>query len=110
MPCDCCCKNVLNLCKIPVCGEVDFGITAQQDGTHQLVVNFLETEITVNKSFSIGDQIVFDVSRLNEDYTFLSQLFAPDGKQILIRKDNVDYDCISFQTVMAYSITEMTSP
>lgn len=75
-----------------------------------MVVDFLETEIIFNKTLTTADPIKFDISRLNEDYVFRARLYSPDGKQIIVRRENVDYDCISFQTVMSYSVTSMTSP
>lgn len=103
--CDCCCTKTLNLCRVPVCGTIDFGIVAQQSGNHKLVTWFLGMEIIINKIFGATNPLVFDISSLNQDYVFDAKLFAPDGKQIVISKDSVEYDCITFQTMLVSSLT-----
>jgi Na+-translocating ferredoxin:NAD+ oxidoreductase RnfG subunit len=105
MPCDCCCEKTLDLCRFPVCGELDLGITAQQEGVHILVVNFLDVQFSIPETFGIGEKIVFPLDKLNENYVYQnSKLFEPDGKQVIIKKDDVQYDCFTFQTCMSFEI------
>lgn len=107
MSCDCCCKKILRLCKVPVCGEgLNFGITAQVDGNHRMTFDFLGVEFTINKTFVLDDPIIFPVNDLNENYTFTAKLYDPTGKQILIEKNAVEYDCFEFETVMSYAVNE----
>ena len=98
MSCDCCCIKTLRLCKASVCDDIDFGITAQVPGEHKLILDFLGIQIIITKDFAFDDEITFPASSLNESFTYSGKLYDPSGKQIIIRKDDVDYDCIEFTT------------
>lgn len=89
----------MKLCKVSACDDIDLGITAQVSGSHKLVVDFLGREITITKTFAASDEITFPASSLNENFTFSAKLYDPTGKQIVIRKDDVDYDCVEFKIV-----------
>lgn len=106
MPCDCCCTKTLRLCSVNVCAEsvIDFGITAQVEGTHQLILKFLGVEVLIEKDFAVDDQMTFPVGGLNENFTYTARIYEPDGKQVVIRKDSVEYDCFEFQTVLKLAL------
>lgn len=99
MSCDCCCIKTLRLCKVQSCDDIDFGITAQISGVHKLVLEFLGRQISITKTFEPDDEITFPASSLNENFTYLAKLYDPSGKQIVISKDDIDYDCIEFKTI-----------
>lgn len=99
MSCDCCCVKTLRLCKTSACDDIDFGITAQTPGKHSLVIEFLGREITITKTFAADDEITFPASSLNENFTFKGKLFDPFDKQIVIRKDDIYYDCVEFKII-----------
>lgn len=101
----CCCDKILFFCKQKSCGEIDFDVKAQLEGVHKLVTTFIGVEITIEKSFLPDDKIIFPLDQLNENYTYTCQLFDPEGNKILIRKDDVDYDCFVFETVISYDVT-----
>lgn len=100
MSCNCCCTNTLDLCEVSACDSVDLGITAQEHGAYKFVLDFLGSQITLTKDFDIDDELSFSVTDLNENMAFTGQVFAPSGKQILISKNGVIYDCIEFQTIV----------
>lgn len=104
MNCKCCCINTLDFCDQDVCTEIDFDITAQATGTHTLTTDFLGRKITITKAFDAGDKIIFPVDGLNENFQYTAQLYDPTGTQILIRKNDVDYDCFKFKTVINATI------
>lgn len=104
MSCNCCCTNTLNLCEISACGSIDLGITAQEHGDYQFILHWLGAQITLTKEFNIDDELSFSAADLNEDMTFTGQVYAPSGKQILISKDDVIYDCFKFKTVINATI------
>lgn len=110
MSCNCCCKNILRLCKVGVCNDavINLGITAQVVGVHRLVLYFLDTEFTIRKNFAVDEQVTFPTADLNENYVYTARVYEPDGKQVIIRKDAVDYDCIEFETVMSYAVNEIS--
>lgn len=105
--CGCCCKNTLNFCDQDVCGSgIDFDITAQMSGEHILHLTFLGViSFKIAKTFGAGDEIIFPIDTLNEDYQYTSELFDPNGDKIVISKNGIDYDCFRFKTVINKLIT-----
>ena len=105
MSCDCCCKKTLNLCSTSVCDEgIDFGITAQIDGDHKMIVDFLGLQYVITETFAVDDKIIFPVDSLNESFTYSGRVYEPDGKQVLIEKDGVQYDCFKFKTTINVAV------
>lgn len=98
MSCNCCCVKTLKLCSVPVCGDLDFGITAQVEGVHKLSLDFLGIQMIINKEFDIGEEIIFPMTSLNENFTYYGKLSDPDGKEIVISKGGIEYDCVKFET------------
>lgn len=100
----CCCTDILEFCSQSVCGSIDFGITAGASGKYKMVGFFLDTQITVVETFTLGDKLIFPLTRLNESYQYTVELYNPTGERIKITKDDIEYDCFRFKTVM--NITE----
>lgn len=103
MNCACCCTNTLSFCTQNVCGEIDFDIKAQVAGVHKLVTEFLGVQITIRKIFAIGDNLIFPLNLLNENFEYTVNLYDPDGTQIIIAKGGIDYDCFKFKTIISSS-------
>lgn len=104
MSCNCCCTKTLYFCKQDICGEIDFDIKALVPGEHQLVTYFLNNRVTIKAEFEVGDEIVFPLDGLNENYQYTVELYDPNGSRINIRKDDIDYDCFKFQTVINVAV------
>lgn len=104
----CFCQKILPLCKVSVCGDIDFGITAQKQGLHKLELEFLGVIYNKFASFEVDEQIIFSASGLNENYTYTGKLYEPDGNLIVIQSGAVDYDCFSFQTTLSFQLTDET--
>lgn len=102
--CNCCCTHTLKYCNQDICDEIDFDIKAQVDGTHKLITYFLGKKVTILKDFSIGDNLIFPLSGLNENYEYTVELFDPNNAKVLIRKDDTDYDCFNFSTTINMTI------
>lgn len=102
----CCCTKILNLCKVAVCGEaeLDLHVTAQVEGEHELRLNYLGVQLSLKETFEADGAIKFPTAELNENYTYLGELFDPNGDKILIQKDGINYDCIQFETVLSYEL------
>lgn len=97
----CCCVKTLNYCEKDICnGEIDFDVLVQSAGVHKMVVDFLGTQITILADLEVGEFLIFPITDLNEGYEFTANLYEPDGDKIIIRKDDVDYDCFKFKTVV----------
>lgn len=104
----CCCKNVLHLCKVPVCGSslIDTGIIADATGEHKLVIDFLDAEFTIKANITSGQPIKFPSGGLNENYTFTGQVFKPNGDLIsfTVEGDETVFDCVSFSTGFSHQL------
>lgn len=72
-----------------------------------MVFDFLGVQFTVEKEFDVDEQITFPTTDLNEDYTYHMKLVEPDGKQVIIRKDEIDYDCFEVKTIISYAVNSV---
>lgn len=104
MNCNCCCTKTLNYCNQNVCGEIDFDIKAQVDGVHRLQTEFLGKMIVIEKEFSIGDNLIFPLDTFNENFQYTVELYDPNDARILVRKDEIDYDCLKFRTMIMETV------
>lgn len=100
MSCKCCCEKTLNLCNQDTCNGVDLGITAQIPGAHKLKVYFLETMVTLEEEFVVGEQVIFPLDNLNENFEFIGELYDPIGNRIAINKNGIEYDCFKFRAMI----------
>lgn len=101
MSCQCLCTNTLKFCNQNICGPgIDFDIKAQILGVHKLITYFLNLQIIIEAEFAVDEQIIFPISELNENYEYTVELFDPLGNKIAIRKNDIDYDCFKFRTII----------
>jgi hypothetical protein len=101
MSCGCCCTRVLNFCKRDICGgEINFDILVQTAGEHTMRTEFLGSSVKIKKTFEAGEPLVFGITDLNENFFFTVELYDPQGNRVIIRKDGLDYDCFTFQTLL----------
>lgn len=106
----CCCLKILNLCAVPVCGilEIDKPATGNsgsgEDNNYTLVLDFLQTQITLTDAQTEGENIHFDVSGLNENFEYSGQIFDSSGDLVSIVIGEDTYDCIKFKTIMNVGI------
>lgn len=103
----CCCNKTLVFCEaVPTCAGslIDFGIVAQVQGTHKLKVNFKRAEFIIETEFEIGEQIKFPTDGLNENYVWTGKLSDPNGVNMIIEKNGIQYDCVQFKTAQQYVV------
>ena len=102
----CCCVRVLNLCDVSVCGslEIDKQATAPMESgvsnIYDIVLDYLQTTITLSQEQTEGDNITFDISALSENFQFKGKIYDADGNLVKITIDGDEYDCVKFKTVM----------
>lgn len=108
----CCCVKTLDYCKQDICGNaIDFDVLAQVEGIHKLVVDFMGIQVKVMAFFEVGDKIIFPTNLLNENYQYTGNITDPNGAKVVVRKNEIDYDCVKFQTVISlYSETGSATP
>ncbi len=111
----CCCASVLNLCNRPVCGILKFiqGADAPESGSvtniHTLVLDYLETTVTIVQDQIEGAGLFFNISNLNENYQYTGQIFNSKGELVLISVGELTYDCIKFKTILSLYPDQMAA-
>jgi len=106
MSCNCCCTNTLDFCNQNICqdSEVDFDILAQETGVYKMITYFLGLQLIVSADISIGEKVIFPIDKLNESYEFTAEIYTPSGDRVVIRKNDIDYDCFKFKTIIGISL------
>lgn len=101
----CCCSRILNLCNKPVCGVLEFTheATAPESGAaniYTLVLDYLDTLVSIVAEQTEGENIRFDISDLNENFQYTGQIFDSRGNLVTIGDSGDTYDCIKFKTII----------
>ncbi len=101
MPCRCC-TNSLKLGCIDSCGLLilDISNTAPND-VFVLEVDFLNTKKRLSTTAPIvlaGDKPTFDISQINENFSFIGALYRNGAPVVLVDSNSVEYDCLEFNT------------
>lgn len=108
----CCCIKILNLCNKPVCGSLEIAQAAQAaDGVannYTLLLDYLETAISLVQQQTEGANIIFNINSLNESFQYTGQIFDSAGDTVSVTVDDEIYDCIKFKTIM--QIGAVTTP
>ena len=101
MNCCPCCENTLYLGCYNPCGMVidfDMIVTGGMAGDWTLLLTFGRQKQKFVVSLSVGDDIKFNLSNLNEYYTYLLTLLDPDGNTVMVEVNGIEYDCFEFKT------------
>lgn len=101
----CCCLNILNLCNKPVCGSLEIAQAAQAAGNgagnvYTMVLDFLETTVSLIQLQIEGENIEFNIGKLNENFQYTGQIFDSAGNLVSIEVGEETYDCIKFKTIL----------
>lgn len=98
--CPCCEKTLFIGCYNPCGMVIDFDMIVPMgmagDWTLQLTFGRQIQRFTV--SLSVGDDIKFNLSNLNEYYTYSLTLLGPNGDIFLVEVNGEEYDCFEFKT------------
>lgn len=111
----CCCVKTLNLCRVPVCGilELDQVATAPMssgvENIYTLVLDFLDTTVTILAAQIEGQNIKFDIGDLNENFEYTGQIYDADGAKVSIEVGDESYDCIKFKTIISINAVSGTA-
>lgn len=104
----CCCLNILNLCNVAVCGTLEInqvataesGAESGAENIYSLVLDYLETTVTITQDQTAGENIRFNVGNLNENYQYTGKIYDSAGNAVTIFDSPNEYDCIKFKTIM----------
>lgn len=109
----CCCVKTLNLCNVPVCGvlEIKQAATAESGlaNIYTLVLDYLETAVSIIAEQVANENIKFDVTSLNENFQYIGQIFDSGGNLVNITLNDIDYDCIKFKTIISLNAVSGTA-
>lgn len=108
----CCCTKTLELCHVSVCGtdNIQTGAQAPSSGIFKLVLDYLDVQVIIEAAFQEGNDMNFPSTDLNEKYRYKGIILGPGDEPITLTKDEIVYDCISFQTGVAYSLNKLNCP
>ena len=101
MNCCPCCENTLFIGCYNPCGMVidfDMIVTGGMAGDWTLLLTFGRQKQKFVVSLAVGDDIKFNLSNLNEYYTYSLTLLDPDGNVVMVEVNGVEYDCFEFKT------------
>lgn len=88
-----------------MCGILEINQVAVEEsgiGTvYTLVLDYLQTVVSIVQEQVPGENIKFDISTLNENFQYTGQIFDANGNHIDIISDEITYDCIKFKTVLS---------
>jgi hypothetical protein len=109
----CCCTKIFRLCDVNPCDDVlELPIPAAIDGVYTLELDILGKTISTTANQVAGPEMIFQVSNLNEAYTFTGQVRDPGGAVVTFTIDEIEYNCIEFTTKrsLAWNNTSQDSP
>jgi len=93
----------------PVCGYLEIEKVAEgvsgsgEENNYQLVIDFLQTQITLTEAQIEGENIQFDVSALNENFEYTGKIYDANGDLVTITIGEDEFDCVKFKTVVNVS-------
>jgi len=93
----------------PVCGylvieKVAEGVSGSgEENEYQLVIDFLQTQITLTEAQIEGENIQFDISALNENFEYTGKIYDANGDLVTITIGEDEFDCVKFKTVVNVS-------
>jgi len=93
----------------PVCGYLEIEKVAEgvsgsgEENNYQLVIDFLQTQITLTEAQIEGENIQFDVSALNENFEYNGKIYDANGDLVTITIGEDEFDCVKFKTVVNVS-------
>ena len=93
----------------PVCGYLVVEKAAEgvsgsgEENEYQLVIDFLQTQITLTEAQIEGENIQFDISALNENFEYTGKIYDTNGDLVTITIGEDEFDCIKFKTVVNVS-------
>lgn len=97
-----------NLCRIYIdCDNkttVDLHSPAPAAGEYILHLQYLNTSLSFSKSFQQGEQMIFDLSSLNEDYCYTFHV-TKNGVKIFVNNGAKSYDNFTFCTRQEWKIS-----
>ncbi len=96
----CCCTKTYRVCDVITCDTDDLvlPIEVPADGEYALELEFLGDMIRKSAMLSAGDNFSFPNDNLNERFTYVGYIKAPDGSTVTFEKGGKTYDCIEFTT------------
>lgn len=97
-----------NLCKIYLDCEnnttVDLNYPAQASGTYILYLKYQNIVLSYSKTFQQGENLIFELTRLNEDYCYSFHVTV-EGEKFFVNNGAKSYDNFTFCTRKEWKIS-----
>lgn len=105
--CICCEIGTLNLGCVTTCADLVVTYLAPALDTYTLVVAFGGEITEIVSTIDIGLPLSFDISGLNESYTYTGYVRNSSGDTIVfIDSDLNQYDCFQFKTKVGLTVNQ----
>lgn len=105
----CCCIKTLNLCDVSICSVLELDVLATvpdesgAENNYSLVLDYMQSQVTITQIQVEGLPVQFDVSMLNENFQYTGKLYDANGDLVTIEDSPDSYDCIKFKTIQNVS-------
>ena len=98
--CNCCEKTLIlgciNSCEAVFNTRIIVDILTQ--GTWILQLSFGRVSIYYTINVVDGELVIFEMTNLNENYTYTGQIIDPNGEILKVEVNGIEYDCFEFST------------
>ncbi|MEG0188123.1 hypothetical protein [Algoriella sp.] len=74
-----CIKNAIKLGCFSACEPIPIGIKADIPGEWRIEINFMNIVKVVKKNYEANEELIIN-EKLNEDFTYLIQVFNPNNE------------------------------
>lgn len=109
----CCCIKTLNLCNVGVCGILEFKQVAISESgiadIYTLLLDYMETAISLVQEQTPGENIKFNVSNLNENFQYTGKIYDSAGNMVPIVVGSETFDCVKFKTILSLYADTLTA-
>lgn len=100
------CDKTFYFGEIDTCENLRTGIIVEEAGEYIFEFKYHNKRITKKIEFSIGDEIIIDISDLNECYGFEFEIFYPNGDLLEAELNGCRYCLFSFKTEIGAGANE----
>jgi hypothetical protein len=111
MTCICCDTGVLDLGCLTICDSLTISYIAPSTQTYTLQLDYNGVVVEIEAVITAGNPLVFDLSTLNENYTYTAKVLDGNRAVIIFTNGGGDsFDCLRFKTAIGVGANLATIP